>query len=174
MRIVRRIFHMVGAEGQSLNSVKKVFDNEGVPTPKGSRYWGNTFIQRVITDDAYRPHSLDEVGALVSQEVASRLDPNERYGVWWFNRRRRIEKQVSVPSQDGRRYLRRSSTTEKPKEEWIAVPVPDAGIPREWVDAARSHKRQRKVQSRRRTLLGAIRPYEMLRMRLRNARQQPS
>ena len=137
MRNVRRIFRMVGAEGQSLNSVKKIFDNEDVPTPKGSRYWGNTFIQRVITDDVYRPHSLDEVGALVSQEVASRLDPNERYGVWWFNRRRRIEKQVSVPSQDGRRYLRRSSTTEKPKEEWIAVPVPDAGIPREWVDAAR-------------------------------------
>jgi site-specific DNA recombinase len=26
----------------------------------------------------------------------------------------------------------------KPKEEWIAVPVPDAGIPREWVDAART------------------------------------
>jgi site-specific DNA recombinase len=138
MRIVRRIFRMVGAEGQSLNSVKKNFDSEGVPTPKGSRYWGNTFIQRVITDDAYRPHSLDEVGALVSQEVASRLDPNEHYGVWRFNRRRRIEKQVSVPSQDGRRYIRRSSTTKKPKEEWIAVPVPDAGIPREWVDAARA------------------------------------
>jgi hypothetical protein len=69
--------------------------------------------------------------------VASRMDPNEHYGVCWFNRRRRIEKQVSVPSQDGRRYIRRSSTTEKPKEEWIAVPVPDAGIPREWVDAAR-------------------------------------
>jgi hypothetical protein len=67
----------------------------------------------------------------------ARLDPNKRYGVWWFNRRRRIEKQISQASHAGRRYIRRSTTTEKPREEWIAVPVPDAGIPRERVDAAR-------------------------------------
>jgi site-specific DNA recombinase len=47
-------------------------------------------------------------------------------------------KQMSEVSTDGqRRYVRRSTITEKPKEEWIAIPVPDAGIPREWVDAAR-------------------------------------
>jgi site-specific DNA recombinase len=137
MRVVRRIFRMVGVEGHSLNSVKKALDREGVPTPKGSRYWGNTFIQRVITDDVYKPHTFEEVGALVLPEVASALDPAKCYGVWWFNRRRRIEKQVSQVSRDGRRYVRRSTTSEKPREEWIAVPVPDAGIPREWVDAAR-------------------------------------
>jgi len=101
MRIVRRIFRMVGAEGHSLNSVKKTFDREGMPTPKGSRYWGNTFIQRVITDDVYRPHTIEEVEALVLPEVASRLDPNRHYGVYWFNRRRRTEKQVSKVSHDG-------------------------------------------------------------------------
>ena len=137
MRVVRRIFRMVGAEGHSLNSVKNVLDREGVPTPKGSRYWGNTFIQRVVTDDVYKPHTFEEVGALVLPEVASALDPANYYGVWWFNRRRRIEKQVSQASYDGRRYVRRSTITRKPREEWIAVPVPDAGIPREWVDAAR-------------------------------------
>jgi site-specific DNA recombinase len=137
MRVVRRIFRMVGAEGNSLNSVKKAFDREGVPTPKGSRYWGNTFIQRVITDDVYKPHTFEEVAVLVLPEVASRLDPDKRYGVWWFNRRRRIEKQISQVSHDGRRYVRRSTTIEKPREEWVAIPVPDAGIPREWVDAAR-------------------------------------
>jgi hypothetical protein len=30
-----------------------------VPPPKGSRYWGNTFIQRVITDDVYKPHTFE-------------------------------------------------------------------------------------------------------------------
>jgi site-specific DNA recombinase len=133
MRVVRRIFRMVGVEGHSMNSVKKAFDREGVPTPKGSCYWGNTFIQRVITDDVYKPHTFEEVGALVSQEVASRLDPANRYGVWWFNCRRRIEKQVSEVSHG----VRRSTTTEKRKKEWVAIPVPDAVIPREWVDAAR-------------------------------------
>jgi hypothetical protein len=33
--------------------------------------------------------------------------------------------------------VRRSTTTEKRKKEWVAIPVPDAVIPREWVDAAR-------------------------------------
>ena len=138
MRVVRHIFRMVGVEGHSMNSVKKTFDREGVPTPRGSRYWGNAFIRQVVTDDVYKPHTFEEVMALVSPEVASRLDPDERYGVWWFNRRRRTEKQVSEVSPDGRRrYVRRSTTTQKPKEEWIAIPVPDAGIPREWVDSAR-------------------------------------
>ena len=137
MRVVRRIFHMVAVEGHSLNSVKKTLDREGVPTPKGSRYWGNTFIQRVITDDVYKPHTFEEVKSLVSEEVASCLDPAKRYGVWWFNRRRRTEKQVSVMSHDGRLYVRRSTTIERPREQWVAVPVLDSGIPREWVDGAR-------------------------------------
>jgi uncharacterized protein (TIGR00369 family) len=76
MRIVRRIFRMVGAEGQSLNSVKKIFDNEGVPTPKGSRYWGHTFIQRIITDDVYKPHTLDEVGTF-SRHIGSKVEEVE-------------------------------------------------------------------------------------------------
>jgi site-specific DNA recombinase len=92
MQVVRRIFRMIGAEGNSLNGVKKTFDREGIPTPRGSRYWGNTFIQRVVTDDVYKPHTFEEVKALVSPEVASRLDPDKSYGVWWFNRRRRTEK----------------------------------------------------------------------------------
>jgi hypothetical protein len=126
---------MVGAEGVSLNSVKKTFDREGVPTPRGARYWGATFIQRVITDDVYKPHAFEELKALVSPEVASHLDPDKSYGVWWFNRRRRTEKQVSEIASDGRRrYVRRSTTIQKPREEGIAIPVPDAGIPREWVD----------------------------------------
>jgi site-specific DNA recombinase len=138
MQVVRRIFRMVGAEGHSLNAVKKTFDREGVPTPRGSRYWGHTFIQRVVTDDVYKPHVFEEVRALVSPEVASRLDPSKNYGVWWFNRRRRTEKQVSEVLTDGRRrYVRCSRTTQKPRKEWIAIPVPDAGIPREWVDRAR-------------------------------------
>ena len=37
MRVVRRIFRMVSAEGDSLNGVKKTFDHEGIPTPRGSR-----------------------------------------------------------------------------------------------------------------------------------------
>jgi site-specific DNA recombinase len=86
----------------------------------------------------YRPHTFEKVKTLVSPEVASHLDPDKSYGVWWFNRRRRTEKQISEVGPDGRRrYVRRLTTTQKPKEEWVAIPVPDSGIPREWVDRAR-------------------------------------
>jgi hypothetical protein len=59
------------------------------------------------------------------------------YGIWWFNRRKREEKQVAEVGENGRRYRRRSVSTMKPPEEWIAVPVPAPGVPRDWVDAAR-------------------------------------
>jgi hypothetical protein len=32
MQVVRRIFRMIGAEGDALNGVKKTFDREGIPT----------------------------------------------------------------------------------------------------------------------------------------------
>jgi hypothetical protein len=46
-------------------------------------------------------------------------------------------KAVSEVSQNGRRYGRKYTSYTKPKKEWIAVPVPDSGIPRETVEAAR-------------------------------------
>jgi hypothetical protein len=70
----------------------------------------------------------EEVAKLVSAEVAARLDEDERYGIWWFNRYRAAPTRGSGQS---RKF------TQKPKEEWIAVPVPDSGVRREWVDNAR-------------------------------------
>src|SRR4028119_584907 len=137
MRIVRRVFRMVGAEGRPMNAVKKAFDREGVPTPGGARFWYHTYLRRMILDDVYRPHTFEEAAEMVAPEVSMRLDRDRCYGIWWFNRRRRVEKQVVEIKEGGRRYRRRSKNTMKPPEEWIAVPVPDPGVPREWVDGAR-------------------------------------
>jgi hypothetical protein len=63
------------------------------------------------------------------REVAARLDPEKRYGLWWFNRRGVKVQQVSEPGPDGRRYRKTYRWHHKPKEEWVAVPVPDSGIP---------------------------------------------
>jgi hypothetical protein len=73
----------------------------------------------------------------MSPEVASRLDPDTLYGIWWFNRRRIKTHQEAVNGPDGKRYKKRSKTTWRPEAEWIAVPVPDSGIPRESIDLAR-------------------------------------
>jgi len=138
MRNVRRIFRMVGSEGHSLNAVYKAFERERIPTPGGGKRWDRAFFRIAILDDVYKPHTFEEVEALVSPEVAARLDPEQLYGLWWYNRLRVQTRQVSEPSENGRRYRREARFTEKPRDEWIAVPVPYAGIPREVVDAAQA------------------------------------
>jgi hypothetical protein len=65
--------------------------------------------------------------------------------IWWYNVRRTIAKQIAET--DGRRYRLRATTIIKPKEEWITVPVPDSGIPREWVDVARERIKDNRAPS---------------------------
>jgi site-specific DNA recombinase len=137
MPTVRRIFRMVGLEGYSLRKIKQRFEAEGLPTPGGKRYWSETFVREVVKDDVYRPHSFEEIKALVTPEVAARLDPDTSYGIWWFNRQRHTFKQTAVNTSEGKVYRKQKKTVNKPQNEWIAVPVPDAAIPREIVDAAR-------------------------------------
>jgi len=137
MEVVRRIFYMVGAEGESLRAVANKLEREGLPTPKRAKHWNRSFFRACIRDDVYRPHSFEEIKAVVTPEVAARLDPSRSYGLWWFNRLGHKVRQVSEPP-GGRRYRKSHEWYQKPKEEWIAVPVPDSGVPREVVEAARA------------------------------------
>ena len=133
MPVVRRIFAMV-ADGLPLNAVAERLTREGVGLPysryRGVKRWNVTFIRDcIVGDDVYRPHTFEEICTLVRPEVASRLDPDKSYGIWWFNRRRSKTTQISVPdSNSGRRYKQRVRYTLRPREEWIAVPVPDSGF----------------------------------------------
>jgi site-specific DNA recombinase len=152
MNVVRRIFRMIGTEGVAIRGVKKIFEREGLPTPEGKSIWGQFFIRGAVNDDAYRPHTWEEIEALVAKgqmarEVAGRLDPGKRYGIWWFNRRRTKRYQVAVNGPDGKTYKKRAKITPRPEAEWIAVPIPDSGIPREWVDLARDAIRDNKKSS---------------------------
>lgn len=134
MAKVRRIFRMVGVEGYPINAVKVAFDREGIPTPSAA-YWSKKTIRDVILDDSYKPHDADEVASLVAEgllsaEVAARLNPEERYGIWWFNRMRVRRKQTSKRGPEGPVYRRRSKSTKKPREQWVAVPIPPGSYPR--------------------------------------------
>ena len=62
-RVVRRIFRMVGAEGATLHAVKRTFEREGLPTPKGGTFWSQPFLRSVVLDDVYKPYAFEEVGA---------------------------------------------------------------------------------------------------------------
>jgi hypothetical protein len=131
---VRRAFRMVGNESTSLRAVKAAFQREGVPTPGGGRYWHAGTIREMICNDVYRAHGRDELERLVeagnlSPEVLAGLDRNQRYGIAWYNRTRWER------TPEGEKAIH---ITPNRREDWIAVPVPDAGVPREWVDAARA------------------------------------
>ena len=148
MEVVRRIFHMVGVEGRSIRSISTILEREGIPTPKGAKHWDRSFSRKCIEDDVYKPHTFEEVKALVSQEVSARLDPSAQYELWWFNRRGLDIRQVSEPGPNGRRYRKTYRWYHKPREEWIPVPVPASGIPRELVEAARAAIRHNRRPAR--------------------------
>jgi hypothetical protein len=101
------------------------------------KYWSKKVVRRFILDDVYKSHTFVEISALITPEVAARLDPERLYSVWWFNRRRTSTVQVSEAGPTGRVYKKHNRVVFKDKSEWIAVPVPDSGIPRELAEAAR-------------------------------------
>jgi site-specific DNA recombinase len=138
MALIRRIFRMVGSEGMALNRVRHTLEREGIPTSSGRRSWSRTYLRKCINDDVYLSHTFEEVRTLVSSEVASSLDPSRQYGVWWYGRERHIYSQRRDIAPDGTpSYRKAKKSVPAAREDWVAVPVPDAGIPREWVLAAR-------------------------------------
>jgi site-specific DNA recombinase len=143
MQVVWSIFRMIGEERSTLYKAKRALERASIPSASGSRFWHEKAIREYIREDVYKPHTHAEILALVdagqmAAPVATLLDPTRCYGIWWFNRRRTKTMQVAGAGKNGERtYRKKTSCVERPKEEWIAVPVPDSGIPREWVDAAR-------------------------------------
>jgi site-specific DNA recombinase len=141
MSVVRRIFR-AAAEGQSLYRVKRSLELDGVPPPtngkRGGKYWGASYLRRLVMEDVYNPHAYQEVAVLVAPEVAARLDESESYGIFWFNRTRTTRKRESVAGPDGREYKWRYTLHKNPRDQWVAIPVPDSGIPRDLADAARA------------------------------------
>ncbi|MDX5895279.1 site-specific DNA recombinase [Rubrobacter radiotolerans DSM 5868] len=137
MPIVRDIFRIIGAEGRPIYAAKKELERRGIITPYGRKSWSGSYIRKIVNSDVYRPHTYEEVKKLVSREVAATLEEDKRYGIWWWGRQRHTVKQASESTPEGRRYYKRKKTRWNPEEQWIAVPVPDSGIPREWIDAAR-------------------------------------
>src|SRR5829696_1447747 len=162
MRVVRRIF-LALAEGGSVFGVSQVLMRDAVPAPAGGVNWNHNAIRRIVLSDLYRPHTFEEVCAMVAPEVAARLDPDKAYGIWWFNRERITRKYVSKVRANGKEYVEQQRSKAKPKDEWIAVPVPlgdDYGISRSLVDGAReemrSHARNYRRSSRAWELAGGV------------------
>lgn len=136
MRTVRRIFEMV-AQGESFYFVIRTLEREGICSPRGQERWNRPTIRNLILSDLYRPHTSAEVAELVVPEVAATLAPEERYGIAYYGKKQITKRQVSEGSGSKRRYRRRIKAKTRDRNQWLAVPVPNSGLPRELVDAAR-------------------------------------
>ncbi len=136
--LVRSIFRLMAEEGYGIRTVKKALEREVVPSPRGGRYWHNPVIKDLILNDVYRPHAREELEAMAERgqlprAVLDGLDPDKSYGVWWYGRD--ATKRTGKLTKSGgpaRKFEQR------PEEELIAAPVPDASVPCERVDAARA------------------------------------
>jgi site-specific DNA recombinase len=137
MLIVEKIFRLA-AEGLRVAAIQKRLYREGIRTKKGKRLWARAVIQDLLFDDAYKLHAFDEIAELVSSEVAARVDRGKVYGINWYNRQKVTTHTISVSDGNGgRTYRKRRTRAPRPREEWIAIPVP-AYLPRTLVDAARA------------------------------------
>ena len=137
MALVRRIFRMVGVEGMTLNAVARRLEAEGIPAPRGGGTWNRPTLRKFVLSDVYLRHSYEEIAGMVTGEVAATLDPSAHYGISWYGKQRHTHS-CEVRIKGGKKtYPRVKKSVDAPREEWIGVPVPDPGIPKEWVLAAR-------------------------------------
>src|ERR687890_513852 len=134
MEVVRRIFRSV-AEGVSVRSVRISLERDGILAPSGIGRWNHTTIRNIIRSELYAPHTYEEVAVLVEPGVAARLDKGASYGLWTWNTRKTTRRKVWDETTGEFRI--RYNYAPRHREEWLVVPVPDAGVLREVVEAAR-------------------------------------
>src|SRR5215218_6345663 len=134
MEVVRRIFRYV-AEGTAVRSVRRSLERNGILAPSGIGRWNHTTIRNIIGSELYAPHTYEEVAVFVESGVAARLDKGAVYGLWTWNTRKTTRHKVW--NETAGEFKIRYTYAPRPREEWLVVPVPDAGIRREVVEAAR-------------------------------------
>jgi site-specific DNA recombinase len=138
MATVRRIMEMVAWEGCTLHEAGRRLRAEGIRTAKGGLRWDLRVLKSCVTEDVYLPRTHEELGRIaergqMSREVLAGLDPQRRYGVFWYGRRRVKTYKVR---EDGK-IRKRTKSTPRDEEDRIAIPVPDSGLEPELVHAAR-------------------------------------
>ena len=160
MAVVESIFRMA-AEGSGTKIIQGRLYERGVPAPRGGAVWKRDTIKRLVMSDAYLPRSCEEVSKMVSPKVAAALDPDEEYGIRWWNRHER--KTSYVPRSEAGRSRKKTKYLPREEGEWVAVPVPTSDrLPRALVERARelmaAHRRpQRKHLARPWELRGMVR-----------------
>src|SRR5215210_3427200 len=139
MAVVEKIFRMA-AEGSGVTRIQTALYREETPSPRGRPVWDRRVLRKIVASDDYWPLTFEEISELVTPEVAARLDKSKCYGVQWYNRDKAVTRTITEPDGNGgRRYRKRKTLVRRPREEWLAIPVPASDrLPRDLVDLARA------------------------------------
>ena len=131
-RVVQRVYEMYTVEGLSIGEITRRINAEGIATRKSSARWERSTVWAVLRNSAYR-------------------------GVACFGKTR-----VSARTRVVRPLRRRGVTTpsytaghERPREEWIEIPVPSL-VSEESFARAQELLQENKVRSKRRTITPSI------------------
>src|SRR5215218_180582 len=100
----------LAADGLGQHAIHTRLFREGVPSPTGKPEWDWSMIKKIVYNDAYRPHTFEEISALLAPEVAAMLDPDKEYGVQWYNRQRITERTIPESDGNGGRRYRKTRT----------------------------------------------------------------
>jgi site-specific DNA recombinase len=131
-RIVRRVYEMYTVEALSIGEIARRLNRERIPTRKASPRWERSVIWAMLRNPAYR-------------------------GVACFGKTR-VSARTRVLRPQRRRGVTTPSTTvghERPREEWIQIPVP-ALVTEESFARAQELLQQNKIRSRRRTIAPSV------------------
>ncbi len=127
-RVVQRIYEMYTVQGFSIGEITRRLNAENIPTRKESARWERSTVWAVLRNPAYRG-----VACFGKTRVSTRsrvMRPQRRRG-------------VTVPSV--------TVGHERPREEWIEIPVP-ALVTQESFARAQELLQENKIRSRRRTI----------------------
>ena len=70
MAVVEKVFPLA-ADGLGQNAIQTRLFRKGVPSPSSPSYWEGRMIKKIVYNDAYRPHTFEEISALLAPEVAA-------------------------------------------------------------------------------------------------------
>src|SRR6202167_5071029 len=131
-RVVQRIYAMYTVEGLSIGEITRRINAEGIPTRKASARWERSTVWAVLRNSAYR-------------------------GVACFGKTRASSRTRVIRPQRRRGVITPAMTAghERPREEWIEIPVP-ALVSEDSFARAQELLEQNKIRSRRRTIEPSI------------------
>ena len=130
--VVQRVYQLYTVAGWSIGAIVRQLNQEGVPTRKQSARWERSTVWALLRNSAYRG-----IAYFGKTRVAART---------------RITRPLRLR---GRAGSRDSANHERPREEWIGIPVP-ALVSEESFQRAQELLQENKVRARRRTITPSL------------------